>query len=145
MNKWTEVFSAMLASLEFVLDKDNGGFCLIDLQGGNLGDIESDRFETAEEIIDRMDVYVNDCYLDDLEEEYDEMLENAGITPSGARKRNDPEGWSDFAKFVSRSPSTSLVNGHLFIENHKHEFDVMEMIAHHLAEVDLDDIMEQKA
>lgn len=136
MNKWTEVFSAMLASLEFVLDKDNGGFCLIDLQGGNLGDIESDRFETAEEIIDRMDVYVNDCYLADLAEEYGEYF----IVPEWAKiEAGSPSDWAAFAKKYDGYRKAGK-----FIEDHRHQFDVMEMIADHLAEVDLEEIVMPK-
>lgn len=67
-NKWTKVFINLLETLEFELVRDDDGtYYLEDLEGVNLGDIRSDRFDTASEIIDRLDHYITDFYLDDDE------------------------------------------------------------------------------
>lgn len=55
-------------------EKNEGDWALIDLQGGNLGDIEADRFNDASDIIDRLNTYINDYYLNDEEwGEYDSI------------------------------------------------------------------------
>ena len=142
MNKWTEVFKGMLDLMEMQLVQYDVGYGLIDLQGVNLGDIESDLFTTAEDIVSRLDIYVNDYYLVDLDEEYDEALKDVGLIPECVRKRSTPEGWCEFEEFARRS--TGLGNARLFVENHAHQFEVMDLIANHLDEVDLHEIAEDR-
>lgn len=62
----------MLDMMEFTLTKYEDGWGLIDRQGGNLGDIESDRFDSACEIIERLDAYINDYILESFEESIEE-------------------------------------------------------------------------
>lgn len=142
MKKWTEVFKGMLDLMDMQLVMYDVGYGLIDLQGENLGDIESDLFTTAEDIISRLDVYVNDYYLTDLDEEYDNAMENVGLIPECVRKRSTPEEWCEFEEFARRS--TGLGNARLFVENHQHQFEVMDLIANHLDEVDLQEIAEDR-
>lgn len=54
---------------------ENKYIALIDMQGANLNNIESDRFETVEEIITRLDVYINDDQIEGIDYE----LEICGI------------------------------------------------------------------
>lgn len=132
MNKWTEVFAAMLDLIEFELVKYEDGYGLIDLQGANLGGIEGDRFQTAAEIIDRLDVYIRDYYLDDLDEELIEYFK----APEWVQlKKGTPKAWVTFRKmYEGYEPARK------FIEDHKHEIDVMDLIVNHLEEVKLDEI-----
>lgn len=65
----TDLFKDYLDLTEFALEKDGDSYRLIDLQGGNLGNIESDRFDSAKEIFDRMDAYIYDYYVRPIEEE----------------------------------------------------------------------------
>lgn len=47
-----------------------GKYRVKDRQGGNLGDIESDRYDDVNDLIDRFDVYWNDYIYEDLNEEF---------------------------------------------------------------------------
>lgn len=114
----TDLFKDYLDLTEFALEKDGDSYRLTDLQGGNLGNIESDRFDSAKEIFDRMDDYIYDYYVRPIEEE----TEQSGVElPDG-----DLE---------------TLVN---WYKEHKDEFPeyaddfaVLDMIVNHADEVDL--------
>lgn len=70
---WNQVVTDWLSLTEFELIKnENGTWSLHDLQGGNLGDIELDEFTSADEIIDRMDVYFQDYVFDTIAEDIDD-------------------------------------------------------------------------
>ena len=63
---YNELFLEFLELTEFYLSKqDDGTYSLVDMQHANLGDIEGDRFTSAEAIADRMDTYIHDYLLDD--------------------------------------------------------------------------------
>ena len=47
-NRWEELFDELLDLIEFRLIKYPDGWGLVDRQGANLGDIESDRFDSSE-------------------------------------------------------------------------------------------------
>lgn len=64
---YNELFTEMINFMDFDLDKDEEGFCLVDLQGANLANIESEHFHNAREIVERMSTYVQDIMLDDPE------------------------------------------------------------------------------
>lgn len=64
---WDKVFADFIGFTDFKLDKDGDGYCLVDIQGANLGWIEQEHFENAAQVIERMDAYVNDYVLDDEE------------------------------------------------------------------------------
>lgn len=57
---------------EIQSDENGAYFHLVDCQGANLGDIESDRFEISakglDDVIDRLDTYYNDYIFDGLAE-----------------------------------------------------------------------------
>ena len=57
-NKYEKLFDDFLDLTEFTLVKYPDGFGLKDRQGGNLGDIESDRFMNASQIADGMERYI---------------------------------------------------------------------------------------
>lgn len=46
------------------IDSDNPYIGMIDLQGGNYGDIESEKFNSASEVVDRLSTYFEDTFLD---------------------------------------------------------------------------------
>lgn len=67
-----ELFNEMLDLYEFTLINYNDNtWGLQDRQGGNLGDIESDRFTTLTQIIDRLEAYHIDYIVTPLEEYFD--------------------------------------------------------------------------
>ena len=61
-NRWEDLFEGFLDLTEFTLIKYSDGWGLYDRQCGNLGDIESDRFDNASDIFDRMDTYITDYF-----------------------------------------------------------------------------------
>lgn len=64
MNKFEKLFAEMIEFMEFSLDRDEDGVCLIDWHVYS-GEIGEERFDYAEEIVDRMDAYIKDYMLDD--------------------------------------------------------------------------------
>lgn len=121
---YSKVFEEMLDVMEFELAKYDDGFGLIDRQGGNLGDIESDRFEDAQSLIDRLDIYLEDYYFADL----DEAWEAEGF------EGDIPETAEDWVGFMNEHKS--------FKEEYRHEYDVMNMIAYR--DVDLNKFFEKE-
>ena len=81
-NKYEKLFDEFLDFTEFILVRhqndynkytdEYGHWSLIDSQGANLGDIESDRFKNARDILDRMDIYIHNYIIEDLEDCLDE-------------------------------------------------------------------------
>lgn len=116
-NKYEILFGEFLSVTEFKLVKYTDGFGLVDLQGANLGDIEGDRFKTAEDIIDRMDVYINDYFLNDIDELLDE--------------KNIEVDW----------PFTCdayLEHANELLPEYPWDFEVLDMICNHANEINLE-------
>lgn len=127
----TDLFKDYLDLTEFALEKDGDSYRLTDLQGGNLGNIESDRFDSAKEIFDRMDDYIYDYYVRPIEEE----TEQSGVElPDGdletlvgwykEHKDEFPEYADDFAvldMIVNHADEVDLSKAvsHLFDESYK--------------------------
>lgn len=65
----------IVEQMDFKINIDDNMFSLIDLQGAYWGDIDKDRFENLESLLDRLDIYINDYYLEDM----DELLESKSI------------------------------------------------------------------
>ena len=130
-NRWESLFEDFLEVTEFTLIKHTDGWGLYDRQGGNLGDIEGDRFEDAQDIFDRMDVYIIDYFYHDLEEEleaYEADMEDRDIP-------EDIQDWLDLRKdeeFCNKNQE--------YIDNHAFEFNVLDMIANHTNEINLENV-----
>ncbi len=116
------VFKEMLNVMDFQLEKYDDGFGLIDLQGANWGDIESDRFRTAAEIIERITIYLDGYYYDDLTDIASRYFENETL----------PYTAEEWTKFMNDHES--------FKVDYMHEFKVMDLIANHTNEVDLNEV-----
>lgn len=73
------LLSEFLGYFDFDYEVVNGQVRLIDLQGAYLGDIDKDRFALSEcgkiALVDRLDTYINDYIIEDLEE----RLVRAGV------------------------------------------------------------------
>lgn len=64
-----DLFKDLLDLYEFDLALDEENYWrVIDRQGGNIGGIEQDQFNTIADIVDRMEIYHNDYILRSLEE-----------------------------------------------------------------------------
>lgn len=140
-NKWTQLFEQWLDLTEFSLIKHKnptlvlnyqdydgnpveevheGIWSIYDRQGGNLGDIESDRFDNAGQILDRMEVYIIDYIFEDLENCWDEEVDED--YPYGY-----PQSAEEWLKLRDRMP------------NNQFEMDLCDMIANHFDEINLEE------
>lgn len=130
-NRWESLFEDFLEVTEFRLIKYTDGWGLHDRQGGNFGDIEDDRFGSASDIIDRMDVYIIDYFYHDLEDE----LEAYDVDMTGREIPEDAQDWLDL-----RADAEFCKKNQEYMNNHAFEFNALDMIANHASEIDLENI-----
>lgn len=117
-NKWEKLFDSFLELTEFSLIKHEDGFGLEDRQGANLGDIEADRFETAEQIFERMSIYIDDYIDEDLCNVWvDELEFSCNDIPDTL------EGWLDHKEEL---------------KEYQYEIDLIDMICNHYNEINLE-------
>ena len=113
-NTYEELFDAFLNITEFrLLKHKDGTFSLEDRQRANFGDIEDARFETASEVLDRMDVYIQDYLAAGIEDALDE--ESITIDCD----------WKEYGKYRD------------FLPDYGFDFDLLDMIVNHSNKVDL--------
>lgn len=133
-NKYEKLFIDWLDLTEFKLVKHDddfdeftneyGRFSLIDLQGANLGNIEGDRFDTAEQIIERM----SGCYLDDyILFDLEELFPESEIYISNYSKLTICEWWLRYAEANPKDYETA-----------KLEFDLLDLFVNHYKEINLE-------
>ena len=129
---WTDVFENFLDLIEFDLikTKDEDGkdaYALVDRQGANLGDIESERFKNAWEIFERLEAYILDYLVTPIEEN---LLE-VGV--------ECPWRFSDIIKLVRseefKNEHPDLWKGY---NEDSSDIDMLDMIANHPEEIELD-------
>lgn len=118
-NKWEKLFDEFLDLTEFTLVRHQNDWSLIDNQGGNIGDIEGDRFKSAAEILLRMDSYTNDYIIEPLEEIAD--IEGIDIFDL------EQWGWDYLLSFRDKFP-----------QDRQWDFDVLDMICCHDEEINLE-------
>lgn len=116
-NQWETLFDQLLNTVEFRLVKYSNGWGLVDKQGANLGEIESDRFDSAAMIIDRLDIYIGDYFVDDIRET---MGEGAS------------EDWPQLLQEARASMTQKE------LEYHSYDLDVLDMICNHPNEIHLE-------
>ena len=113
-NTYEKLFDEFLDLTEFrLLKHKDGTFSLEDQQCANLGDIEDDRFASASEILDRMDVYIQDYLIEDIEDALDEKSIEIDCD------------WEEYGQYRDSIP------------DYKFDFDLLDMIVNHFDEVDL--------
>lgn len=117
---FTDLFVNFLYSTEFALDKDEDGYYLVDLQGANLGNINEDRFQSAEEIFDRMEVYIEDYFVDDLED----WAKHYKIELPGS--------YEEMLHFIDDNDEYPLT------DNEKYSYEVLDMVVNHYDDIDLE-------
>ena len=130
-NRWESLFEDFLDVTEFTLIKHTDGWSLYDRQGGNLGNIEGDRFEDAQDIFERMDVYITDYFYHDLEEE----LEAYNVDMKGREVPESSQDWLDLRNDVEFCNKNQE-----YMDNHAFEFNVLDMIANHTSEINLENV-----
>lgn len=119
LNKWEELFLDFLDMTEFYLQRrvDNNEmdcYGLVDGQKANIGDIESDFFYSATDILDRMETYEYDYIIHDLEE--CAQWENIKLQYTS---------WADLLKYKDKMP------------NNQGNFAFIDMICNHSQDIDI--------
>ena len=113
-NTYEKLFDEFLSITEFrLLKHKDGTFSLEDQQCANLGDIEDDRFASASEILDRMDIYIQDYLIEDIEDALDEKSIEIDCD------------WEEYGQYRDLIP------------DYKFDFDLLDMIVNHSNEVNL--------
>ena len=116
-NRWEELFGELLDLIEFRLIKYPDGWGLVDRQGANLGDIESDRFDSSVTLIDRLEVYVRDYIVSDIEEDCD---------------CGEYHDWSELLEFAKETMAPED------LERYHFDLEILDMICNHPSEVNLE-------
>lgn len=122
LNKWEELFLQFLDMTEFYIirridEDDVECYGLQDGQKANLGDIESDFFYSAADILDRMEIYEYDYIIRDLEE--CAKWDNIDLQYST---------WEDLLKYEEQMP------------NNSGDFMFIDMICNHFEDIDIDKV-----
>lgn len=114
-NTYEKLFDEFLDLTEFrLLKHKDGTFSLEDQQCANLGDIEDDRFTSASEILDRMDVYIQDYIVEELSDVINENDINL-----------EEDTWKGLLECRDKVPGADW------------DFDVLDMIINNPDKVDL--------
>lgn len=140
-NKWERLFEEWLDLTEFSLikhsnpehiitykDFDNqpciiehyGIWSVRDRQGANLGDINENRFDNAQQIFERMDIYIHDYIVEAIEN----CLDEKGLLPE-----YEYDGYDDL-----------LINAAPLLPENKWDFNVLDMIVNHFDEINLENV-----
>ena len=113
-NTYEKLFDEFLIITDFQLLKHKDGtFSLKDLQLANLANIEGDRFTSVLKILDRLDIYIQDYLISDIEEALDEKSIEIDCA------------WGEYGQYRDLIP------------DYKFDFDLLDMIVNHSNEVDL--------
>ena len=75
MSKYEELFNEVLDIIDFELIKYKNGWGLIDKQLADLGDIESERFDNVVKLVDRLEMYIEDYFVEEIRIEVEELAE----------------------------------------------------------------------
>ncbi|MDE7089638.1 MAG: hypothetical protein K2O54_05920 [Prevotella sp.] len=142
-NVWEHIFEDMLSTLDFDLVRYGRGYYgLLDRQGANLGGIEQCVFTNAGDIIERLDCYLHDSFIEDLGNELKAYNIN-GPSDEQVLNGDKPFSVSDFEwyrRVALLLPITDKEHGTEFVENHAFEFDVVSLVTQHFEEVNLQNI-----
>ena len=125
LNKWEVIFADFLDMIEFKLikDKDEEGkdcYHLIDLQGADLGNISEEEYYSADEIIDRMEIYEEDYIINDIAE----LLNDNKIKYD----EDDFGYWPRLFKYRDKLP------------DYDYDFELLDMICNHGEDIDIDKV-----
>lgn len=116
-NQYEKLFDEFMDITEFSLMKHpDGSWSVWDRQGANLGTINDDRFDSAAQIFERMDIYIEDYFVDSLEQ----CLIESGF--------EIPE-WSTYNDLIDYARP--------LLPDSKWACDILDMICNHFEEIDL--------
>lgn len=126
MKDYNKIFRDWLDLTEFELVKHGNRYGLRDLQGGNLGDIESERFTEARCILDGMDPYIEDYLVEPI---YCCVCPDNEAYPDG-----DWDRFVDIARQYARE---------FDIHDSDYDIEMLDMICNHFEEVNIDEVYER--
>lgn len=123
-NEHEEHFKSFLGMTDFeLIVNEDGSYGLKDLQGAPLGDIEDCKFVSAEQVIERMDSYIQDALISDIGELMGEDC---------------PTEWDNYADFCEECKEIIKNNPDKFKHpDLKFELNVLETICFHTDDVSL--------
>lgn len=106
-----------------------GKYALHDRQGANLGDIESITFDSASDILDNLEMYVEDYIIDALKDiaegtQFEDLLYDGS--------------WEDFVDWYNEHKDEEDVK-EVFGDS-EYDIKTLDMLVHHLNDVDLDKV-----
>lgn len=120
--KYISLFSDIISIEEFELVRyKNGLWGVHDLQGANLGGIESDSFDTIAQILDRMEIYHID-YFEEACMDFFDISEHFGyidlVEQCRNKIKNDKNGeFADYSEtelnyleFIGNAPNIDICN-----------------------------------
>lgn len=109
---YEDVLTSMLDTMELGLcEQANGKYEIIDYQDAYLGGLESfQNFDSAKAVVERLDNYINDYYIEDLQE-----------VASSLGYKNLPETEKEWVRFMDKHPNMK--------EEYRHEYDVMKLVS----------------
>ena len=93
----TKILGDFIESIDFYLIKnEDGSYSLRDMQGANLGDIESETFDDAYGVANRLvdSAYMNDYYLEDMVEQFRDIMDEHNL--QDGKDFNAPETIEEF-------------------------------------------------
>ena len=130
-DKWTNDFIELLDLIEFDLEKHDDAdedekWSLIDKQGANLGDIEGDRFGDASGVLDRLDIYIEDYIIDDLDEILDKLDD---VSTEGLNT------WEDYLNWYNTIGKEKYAEE---LGTSAWDFEVLDLILNHAEDVDIE-------
>ena len=115
-NTWEKLFDEFMDLIEMGLVKTNEGyFHLRDYTGANLANIESEEFDNAQWLFERLDNYIYDYIVHSLEE----CLEEKGYNI-------DYGNYQDLINYCQYK-----------LPDNKWDLDVLDMICNHFKDIDL--------
>lgn len=133
LNKYEQIFEETLDIMEFQVikhktqtEEEDGFFSLIDLQGGNLGNIENERFTDAEDIAERLGNYIEDYFVSSIQNILAEDFKDETFDFGTGS-------WDDLIKYVREKYPTQ-------INQFGGEIDFLDTLANHMDKVDINKI-----
>lgn len=129
-NKWEKLFDEFMDLIEFDLIKhkrnynqfsdDYGIWSIVDKQGGNIGNIENDRFNSAIQFFDRIDSYIQDYIVDPILNEI------------------DTKNIDDIDRVVEYCDWEDLLEYKEFLPESIWDFNILNMICNHATDIDFE-------
>lgn len=115
--RWEGLFDGLLRTVDFRLVKYPDGWGLLDEQGANFGNIEADRFSRADVVVDRLEIYIEDYLVSDIQADL-------GM--------GEFSSWSELVKVANEKMAPED------LERYYYDLALLDMVCNHSHEIDLE-------